>query len=209
MGDCVPQMASAEESAGRMTPDQFKKWCPGLWHVAPGGTWELIREEGFKTAAQLQSVAVPAGEGEVVQTSQGSYVRKRRDPSSYVGDEDVVAAWVALLDSRVYLYANRVPMDKLLAKQITRDGGAQDVLIISTQRLLDAVRPSIELSSQNSSAIARVPSIEKSHETFLSLSRFPDKRPAEVTVLDGFDAKGIVIRAERHYADGHYEVLPV
>jgi len=194
-----------------MTPDQFKKWCPGLWHVAPGGTWELIREQGFKTAAQLQSVAVPAGDGagEVVETSQGSYVRKRRDPASYVGDEEMVAAWVALLDARVYLYANRVPMDKLLAKQIARDGGAQDVLIISTQRLLDAMRPSIELSSQNSSAIARVPTIEKSHETFLPLSRFPDKRPAEVTVVEGFDAKGIVIRAERHYADGHYDVLPV
>lgn len=198
-----------------MTPDQFKKWCPGLWHVAPGGTWEIIREQGFKTAAQLQTVAVPAGDGDtasdtvVIETTQGSYVRKRRDPGSYTGDEDAVSSWVSLLDSRVYLFANRVAMDKLLAKQIARDNGAQDVLIISTQRLLDAVRPSIELSSQNSSAVARVPSAEKVSEMFLPLSRFPDKRPAEVTVLDGFDAKGIVIRAERHYADGHYEVLPV
>jgi hypothetical protein len=136
-------------------------------------------------------------------------VRKRRDPASYMGDEDAVNTWVSMLDSRVYLFANRIPMDKLLAKQLARDNGAQDILIISTQRLLDAVRPSIELSSQNSSAVARVPSAEKLAEMFLPLSRFPDKRPAEVTVLDGFDAKGIVIRAERHYADGHYDVLPV
>jgi hypothetical protein len=206
-------VASAEEIPVDMTPDQFKKWGPGLWHVAPGGTWEIIREEGFKTAAQLQSVSVPAGDGEadtvVVETTQGSYVRKRRDPASYMGDEEAVNTWVSMLDSRVYLFANRIPMDKLLAKQLARDNGAQDILIISTQRLLDAVRPSIELSSQNSSAVARVPSAEKLAEMFLPLSRFPDKRPAEVTVLDGFDAKGIVIRAERHYADGHYEVLPV
>jgi hypothetical protein len=206
-------VASAEEIPVDMTPDQFKKWCPGLWHVAPGGTWEIIREEGFKTAAQLQAVSVPAGDGEadtvVVETTQGSYVRKHRDPAAYMGDEEAVNTWVSMLDSRVYLFANRVPMDKLLAKQLARDNGAQDILIISTQRLLDAVRPSIELSSQNSSAVARVPSAEKLAEMFLPLSRFPDKRPAEVTVLDGFDAKGIVIRAERHYADGHYDVLPV
>jgi hypothetical protein len=204
-------MASAEEIFRTMTPDQFKKWCPGLWHVAPGGTWEIIREHGFKTASQLQSVAVPAGDDDsvVIETTQGSYVRKRRDPATYMGDEETTKAWVSLLDARVYLFASRLPMDKLLAKQIARDGGAQDVLIISTQRLLDAVRPSIELSSQNSSAVARVPSAEKCADMFLPLSRFPDKRPAEVTVLDGFDAKGIVIRAERHYADGHYDVLPV
>jgi hypothetical protein len=206
-------VASAEEIPVDMTPDQFKKWCPGLWHVAPGGTWEIIREEGFKTAAQLQSVSVPAGDGEadtvVVETTQGSYVRKRRDPAAYMGDEEAVNTWVSMLDSRVYLFANRIPMDKLLAKQLTRDNGAQDILIISTQRLLDAMRPSIELSSQNSSAVARVPSAEKCAEMFLPLSRFPDKRPAEVTVVGGFDAKGIVIRAERHYADGHYDVLPV
>ncbi len=181
-----------------MTPDQFKKWCPGLWHVAPTGTWEQIREEGFRTAAQLIAVA---GDDEAKPPL------RRRSVEGFGGDEAAIK-WVEMLNSRVYLFASRAPMDKMLAKYATAEG-SQDVLILSTQRLLDAMRPSMQLSSQNSSAVLRVPAPEKSADMFLPISRFPDKRPAEVTVVDGFDAKGIVIRAERHYADGHYDVLPV
>jgi hypothetical protein len=181
-----------------MTPDQFKKWCPGLWHVAPAGAWEQIREQGFKTAAQL---IVDAGDDPAAPPA------RRRNVDDFGGDE-AASKWVDHLNSRVYLFASRAPMDKMLAKYTAADG-AQDVLILSTQRLLDAVRPAMQLSSQNSSAITRVPAPEKAAEMFVSLARFPDKRPAEVTVVDGFDAKGIVIRAERHYADGHYEVLAV
>lgn len=190
-----------------MTPDQFKKWCPGLWHIAPGGSWEQIRAHGFKTAAQL--LAEPAVGEEGHESTDGvAAPRRRRDVANFVGEPEAATKWVELLNSRVYLFASRAPMDKMLAKYVAVDG-AQDVLILSTQRLLDAVRPSMQLSSQNSGAITRVPTPEKAAETFLPLARFPDKRPAEVTVLDGFDAKGIVIRAERHYADGHYDVLTV
>lgn len=181
-----------------MTPDQFKKWCPGLWHVAPTGTWEQIREHGFKTAAQL---IAEAGDD----TSRPPL--RRRNVDDFGGDE-AAAKWVEQLNTRVYLFASRAPMDKMLAKYATAEG-SQDVLILSTQRLLDAVRPSMQLSSQNSSAVVRVPTPEKAADMFLPIARFPDKRPAEVTVVDGFDAKGIVIRAERHYADGHYDVLTV
>jgi hypothetical protein len=68
--------------------------------------------------------------------------------------------------------------------------------------------PRIELAAQNTGAIARKAGPQKGLDTFMPLARFPDRKPAEVTVVDGLDDLSVVVRAERHRANGDRDVLP-
>jgi hypothetical protein len=99
-------------------------------------------------------------------------------------------------------------MRTLLDKYVQRDG-AQDVLTLSPMRLLKAAGPRIELAAQNTGAIARQTGPQKGKDTFLSVSRFPDRKPSEVTVVDGLDDLAVVSRAERLHSGGERELLPL
>lgn len=199
-----------------MTPDQFLHRCKQLWHVAPAGAWESISKTGLQTAQQLieqadldeqaraelltaprptASTLVVNGE-RVVLRDQEPLLRadltKLLEPGTSLSD------WVGLLNKRVYLFTDKTAMDKALAKATERDG-AQEVLAFSPLRLLDAARPQIELSALSSSAITRKADPYKGRDSFVSITRFPDRKPAEITIVDGLpDLAGIVMRVERH-----------
>lgn len=202
-----------------MTPEQFLTRCPSLWHVAPPGSWATIKEMGLLTAAQLIDAAeldeerrselhemprrhpVPlrVSDADVVLRDQGPLFKA--DLESFLEPGVTVADWVKLLNRRVYLFTNKAAMQKVLAKYVESDG-AQDVITISPRRLLETMRPKIELSAQNAGAIARRTDPYKGRDTFLSISRSRDRQPAEVTIVDGLDDLSAVVRVERHSADG-------
>jgi hypothetical protein len=210
-----------------MTPDRFVEKCPSLWHVAPAGAWDRIGREGFCTAEQLirradldewrltellrkprrESVRLVVEGQEVVLRDQGPLFKKA-DLASILDDGLTVADWIHVLNSRVYLFAHKDDMTTLLEKYVGRDG-AQDLITISPWRLLNHAGPRIELSAQNAGAIAHRMGTQKGRDTFVSITRFPDRRPVEVTIVDGLDDLSPVVRAERHYADGRREVLPL
>jgi hypothetical protein len=110
------------------------------------------------------------------------------------------------LNQRVYFFASEPPLQKLLDKYVERDG-AQDVIWLSPLKILDVEGIRLELSSHNTGAVARKSGPQKTADAFLPLYRFPDKRPTEVTVLDGFEDLTPVFRAERCFRDGRRVLL--
>jgi len=202
-----------------MTPDQFLNRCPSLWHVGPAGSWERIARTGFQTAQQLirdadlddvtrttlfnqprrDSVRLMVNGDEVVLRDQGPLFQ-RKDLSIILGDGLSVGDWVQILNQRIYLFTDQKALQTLLDKYVEHDG-AQDVLTLSPSRLLRTAGPRIQLAAQNTGAVARKSGPQKGLDTFLPLSRFPDRKPAEVTVVNGLDDLSVVVRAERHEAN--------
>jgi len=208
-----------------VTPDQFLARCPALWHVAPAGAWDRIRETGLRTAAQLidaadvderrraelheapraESVRLSVDGVEVVLRDQAPLLRadlaKALDPGFGVSE------WIRELNRRVYLFADRAAMHKVLDKYVASEG-AQDVIAFSPLRLLEQEQHQIELSAQSTSALARTTKATKGRDTFVSITRFLDRKPAEVTIVGGLSDLTPIVRAERHHADGRREPLP-
>jgi hypothetical protein len=210
-----------------VTPDQFLDRCKRICHVGPAGSWSLISRHGFRTAEQLLQdadidesaradlLSLPRPEpvhlrvhgDDVVLRDQGPlFARKDLDAILGVGLD--LGAWVRLLNRRVYFFTDEAPMRKLVQKYVERDG-AQEVIWLSPLRFLRAADGRIELAAQNTGAVARRGGPQKTLDTFMPLARFPNRRPAEVTVVDGLDDAAAVVRAERFLADGTRVELPI
>ena len=175
-----------------VSPDQFLQRCPTLWHVGPIGSWEGIKRLGFRTAEQLirsadleeqertallsepraHKVTLRVDGHTVVLRDQETLLR-RKDPATLMGHGLSVSDWIQILNKRVYLFNDRTSMDKVLSKYIRLDG-AQEVITFSPRKLLDTCRYRIELSSQNTGAIARIAGPQKQLDTFLPVGQFPD-----------------------------------
>ena len=97
-------------------------------------------------------------------------------------------------------------MRTLLDKYVAHEG-AQDVLVISPLRLLDAVDSRIAVTTQNTGAVARRAGAQNAREVFQPLRRFPNRAPTEVTVVDGVGDVAVVVRAEHVYHDARREDL--
>ena len=97
-------------------------------------------------------------------------------------------------------------MQKFLEKYVEKDGSLE-VIWLSPLKVLQAEGICLELAGQNAGAIARRSGPQKTADTFLPLYRFPDRRPAEVTMLGGLDDLTPVFRAERCFRDGSRMLL--
>jgi hypothetical protein len=208
-----------------MTPEQFLNRCKIVCHVAPAGAWERISTHGFRTAEQLitqadlgdeerqelltaprpEAVRLRVGEDDVVIRDQGPLLA-RKDLKSILDQGLEVGDWIHLLNRRVYFFTDETAMKKLLDKYVERDG-AQDVIWLSPLKFLEAAGSSIELTSQNTGAVARKTGPQKAADTYAPLWRFTDRKPAEATVVDGLDDLSPVFRAERCFQDGRREAL--
>ncbi len=208
-----------------MTPEQFLNRCKVICHVGPAGVWEHISVHGFRTAEQLiveaelpdderqfllstprrESVRLRVRGEDVILRDQGPLFA-RKDLKTVLDGRIDVSDWIHLLNERVYFFTDQTPMQKLLEKYLERDG-AQDVIWLSPLKVLEVEGIRLELASQNTGAIARRSGPQKTAETFMPLFRFPDRRPAEVTMLGGLDDLTPVFRAERCYRDGRRLLL--
>ena len=117
-----------------------------------------------------------------------------------------VSDWIHLLNQRVYFFTDESSMLKLRDKYVQRDG-AQDVIWLSPLKVLNTDGIRLELASQNAGAVARRSGPQKTADTFVPLFRFPDRRPSELTMLDGLEDLTPVFRAERCFQDGRRLLL--
>jgi hypothetical protein len=208
-----------------MTPDQFLDRCKVICHVGPPGVWDRIVLRGFQTAEQLildaeldeaqrqLLLTTPRKDPtslrinqEVIPLRDQGPLFARSDLTTILGDGMTVSDWIHRLNRRIYFFTDEANMAKLRDKYVEIDG-AQDVIWLSPLKFLNATRLKLELSDQNSGAVARTTGPQKRIDTFKSLSRFPDKKPAEVTVVDGFDDLTPVFRVERYFKDKPRETL--
>ena len=130
----------------------------------------------------------------------------RKDLSSVLDDGVDVSDWIQLLNQRVYFFTDQPSMQKFLDKYVELDG-AQDVIWLSPLKVLEAAGSRLELTSQNTGAIARRSGTQKTADTFAPLWRFTDRKPTEATILGGLDDLSPVFRAERCFQDGRRELL--
>jgi hypothetical protein len=213
MADC--------ESLQPMTPDQFLDRCKFVCHVGPVGVWDQIAKHGFRTAEQLileseitederqhllstprrESIRLCVDGGEVLLRDQGPLFA-RKDLASVLGDGLNVSDWVRLLNRRTFFFTDQLSMQKFRDKYVALDG-AQEVIWLSPLRVIRLEGLCLELTSQNSGAIARRSGAQKMADTFVPISSFPDRRPKEFTMVDGLSDLTPVVRAERYFRDGH------
>jgi hypothetical protein len=208
------------ESLQPMTPDQFLDRCKFVCHVGPVGVWDQIAKHGFRTAEQLilesdlsedeqqrlistprrESIRLRVAGDEVLLRDQGPLFA-RKDLISVLGDGLDVSDWVRLLNRRVFFFTDQLSMQKLRDKYVELEG-AQEVIWLSPLRVIRMEGLCLELTSQNSGAIARRSGPQKVADTFVPFSSFPDRKPKELTMVDGLNDLTPVVRAERHFRDG-------
>jgi hypothetical protein len=204
-----------------MTPDQFLDRCKFVCHVGPVGVWDQIAKHGFRTAEQLileselsederqrllstprrESVRLRVDGNEVLLRDQGPLFA-RKDLTSALGDGFDVSDWVRLLNRRTYFFTDQLSMKKFRDKYVELDG-AQEVIWLSPFRVIRLEGLCLELTSQNSGAIARRSGPQKMADTFVPFSSFPDRKPKEFTMVDGLNDLSPIVRAERYFPDGH------
>ena len=208
-----------------MTPEQFLNRCKVICHVGPLGVWEQVSQHGFRTAEQLileadlieeerqallstprrESVPLRVGGEAVILRDQGPLFA-RKDLKSILGDGLNVSDWIQLLNQRVYFFTDETSMRKFLDKYLRIDGG-QDVIWLSPLKLVETAGVRLELTSQNTAAIARHSGTQKMSDTFAPLWRFTDRKPTEATIFGGLDDLSPVFRAERCFEDGRRQIL--
>lgn len=211
-----------------MTLEDFLRRCPTLWHVGPPGSWDRVCRHGLRTAQQLidaadidaetrrrltdeprrHSVELRIGDEAVVLRDQGPLLA-RKDITPLLAPGMTVADWVRLLNRRVYLFAERPGRDTLTKKYAARHG-SQEVITVDPMRLLALAGERVELTDQNTGAIARVGHPYKLWDTFKPVDEFPNRRPKEITVIGGVtpaEIPQVVSRVDRVGADGAVEAL--
>jgi hypothetical protein len=107
-----------------------------------------------------------------------------------------------LLNRRTFFFTDQLTMQKFRDKYVER-AGAQEVIWLSPLRVIRAEGLCLELTSQNSGAIARRSGPQKLVDTFVPFSSFPNRKPKELTMVDGLVDLTPVVRAERYFPDGH------
>jgi hypothetical protein len=208
-----------------MTPEQFLNRCKVICHVGPAGVWDKISANGFRTAEQLileadlsnderkplltqpraETVHLRVKDQDVVLRDQAPFLA-RKDIKAALEAEVDVSDWIELLNQRVYFFTDQTPMQKFLEKYVETDG-PQDVVWLSPLKVVQTEGIRLELSSQNSGAVARRTGPAKIEDAGVPLFRFPDKRPTEVTMVGGLSDLSSVFRAERCNPDGTRELL--
>ena len=203
-----------------MTPEQFLNRCKVVCHVGPVGVWERITRHGFRTAEQLileadlseeeregllstprrESVHLQVRGEDVILRDQGPLFA-RKDLRSILDNGPDVSEWIHLLNQRVYFFTDQTSMQRFMDKYVQLDG-AQDVIWLSPLKILEAADMRLELTSQNTGAVARRSGPLKTADTFAPLWRFTDRKPTEATIVDGIDDLSPVFRAERCFRDG-------
>jgi hypothetical protein len=193
--------------------------------VGPIGVWEKVTEHGFRTAEQLileadlteeerqtllstprqESVRLSVRGEPVTLRDQGSLFA-RKDLKSILGEGPEASDWIHLLNQRVYFFTDETSMRKFLDKYLSIDG-AQDVIWLSPLKLVEVAGLRLELTSQNTAAIARQSGAQKTSDAFAPLWRFTDRKPTEATMFGGLDDLSPVFRAERCFQDGRREIL--
>ncbi len=210
-----------------MTPAEFVKLCPTLWHVAAPGAWDRIRQHGFLTASQIierstlsaderqrlvstprrTSIELDVEGTPFVLRDQGPLLKKK-DLDSILEEGMTTADWLRLLDDRVYFFAQRTHMEKLRDKYALLNDSVE-VITLSPLGLVKAAGDLLELANQNTGAVARTKERYKTRDTFKPLSLFPARRPNEVTVRGGLPPSSLnaVLTVVRWHSDGRSERL--
>ena len=177
-----------------MELDALVNRFPRIWHVTFEGGWEGIRSGGLQSsldlltavgradeASQLRSeiVTIDAPSGPAILRDQ-TPTRKDPDPEA---DGISPAEWWTLLNSRSYLFASDVELDKMLEKYLSQ-GHVQEVITFETRRLLTPVIDHVHVSTVAAGVFPRASGTSRGRSNFVPLAEFAgvETKIREITI---------------------------
>lgn len=195
-----------------VTPEDLAALHPRLYHVTtPGALPDIFRHGLLPTSALLNLLAVPAAERPAIEAERRSGSITLHHPvhgtatitdnlplsvralAACLDDGLQPADWLRLLNARVFLWADRAGLDRLLNARLNRTR-PRDVLVFDTLGLATACMGRVEISAINSGATIRRPA-RRGLGTFTPLECHPyatwrrlrgqHDRILEVTILGG------------------------
>jgi hypothetical protein len=204
-----------------VTIEEFCKFHPKLFHMAVAGSLGQIRKHGLlSTDAILSLLDVEPDFRQRLTTKHrpqmtplnhpehGQFTLRDQKPLRDVAlekclDGMTVSQWYASLNGRVFMWASRERVDRLLAARAYRSQD-QLVLTIDSAALLAKYYDNIQISTINSGATLFKP-VRRGVQTFIPLNQYESTtayRPiAEVTVPGGVpDMRDFIVSAETRKA---------
>jgi hypothetical protein len=188
-----------------------------LFHASAYEAWPSIAEHGLRTAAQLAAAQANPPPLDRLRERElelvGGVLRDQRpliraNIEQHLSGTDL-AGWLALVNDRVFLYAQQRDLTTLLAHAVP--AGGQDVVVFDTRKLLAAAAGRVEVLTDELAAPepwAHCPC--RGPETFVPISTYRGD-PAdvhEVAVVGGIaDVSGLVTRVVRYHPDRTTEVV--
>ncbi len=194
-----------------MEPDDLWRNYPVLYHIAWGGSWPSIKENGLLSSKSLLRL-YGRSDDEIVQLTRcrrpcwveiecpGRPQAVLRDQKPLtdaslrraLGDSAEPSDWYDLINSMVFFW----PTKKRLATMISASAYrtvAHDVLVVDTKKLVELERSNVRLSRMNSGSTKRG-AHPRTMELFKRIEEYPfecrrkrcgkAKAVAEVCVLD-------------------------
>ncbi|MBL8677290.1 MAG: hypothetical protein JNJ47_07755, partial [Alphaproteobacteria bacterium] len=156
-----------------MTPEELATRHPYLYHVTEPGAWKNIKQNGLLSTTRLLDLFEIDKEKRMI-------IETNRRPSSVVIEHSrygraiindnlplnqqslakcldhglTPAAWLRILNSRIFFWANKDGLSRLLGARLNRNR-VREVLIVDTLRLAKVYADQIELCPINSGATIR------------------------------------------------------
>ena len=156
-----------------MTPEELATRHPHLYHVTEPGAWKSIKQNGLLSTTRLLDLFEVDKEKRIV-------IETKRRPSSIVIEHSrygraiindnlplneksltkclehglTPADWLCILNSRVFFWASKDGLDRLLGARLNRDR-IREVLVVDTLSLAKAYISQIEVCPINSGATIR------------------------------------------------------
>jgi hypothetical protein len=189
-----------------MSPEELAEKHPRLFHVTEPGAWPMIARHGLLSTSRLLDLFGIGGERRVelgtrrrpdaVPLEHPQYGRvvlndqrplSERALAGCLDDGLAPADWIAILNERVFFWAEEERLDRLLSARMNR-ARSRDILVVDTLSLARAYAERVELCPINSGATLRRPA-RRGLDTFtplgsLSFAAWSRQRGQRDTVVE-------------------------
>lgn len=172
-----------------MTPEELATRHPHLYHVTEPGAWKNIKKNGLLSTTRLLDLFE-------IDKEKRTIIETKRRPSSIVIEHShygraiindnlplnekalakcldhglTPADWLRILNSRVFFWASKDGLDRLLGARLNRDR-VREVLVVDTLSLAKVYADQIELCPINSGATIRK-AAQRGLNTFSPLGQY-------------------------------------
>ncbi len=174
----------------KLTADYIATRWPRLYHMAEAGSWPSIQQFGLRsTTALLDLFEVEGSEREAIEAARrpesvqihhavhgAAWIRDNKPINETVLRRTLVdlsePEWYRSLNGRVFFWLTEDRLSRLRNAPPYR-ARPHDILILSTERLLDAHANDVELSPLNSGAVHPAANYPRGAGTFQPIEDYP------------------------------------
>jgi hypothetical protein len=184
-----------------LTPEYLAARWPRLYHMAEAGSWPSIERFGLRsTTALLDLFEVYGPQREAIEACRRAesvpiqhpyygtaWIRDNKPINETVLRRTLVGMseneWYRTLNARVFFWLSEDRLDRLRNAPPYRDR-SHDVLVLSTERLLEAHGHIVELSPLNSGAVHPAADYPRGAGTFSRIPNYPWSERCRVALAE-------------------------